>query len=235
MKVSAGRTLMLLENFFPQDTRVRNEANLLVSSGYEVSVICLRKPGQDASEIVEGVRVYRVPRFELFQKTPAANPTLIEQILLKTRSLIGYIAEYAYFTSACFLVSIYIFLKHGFDVIHAHNPPDTLFVVALPFKLLNKKFIFDHHDLCPELYRSRYGSAEGFLSRMLRITEWFSLKLANVTIATNESYKAAHIERAQKPPDSIFVVRNGPAEGRMKVVPPDPRLRAMNKAILCYI
>jgi glycosyltransferase involved in cell wall biosynthesis len=226
---------MLVENFYPQDTRVRNEANLLVSAGYDVTVICLKKAGQKNSEIVNGVRVFRVPRFELFKKTADGEPGLLGKILLKVKSIVGYVSEYAYFTSACFLVSVYVFFKYGFDVIHAHNPPDTLFAVALPYKLIGKKFIFDHHDLCPELYRSRYGTKESFLTRMMRLTEWCSLKLANVTIATNESYKAVHIERAGKDPKTIFVVRNGPAEGRMNMVTPNPALRGMNKSILCYI
>ena len=71
----------------------------------------------------------------------------------------------------------------------AHNPPDTLFLVALPFKLVGKKFVFDQHDLCPEVYRSRYGAAEDFASRLLRILEWCSLKLADVTIAQTNHIK----------------------------------------------
>jgi glycosyltransferase involved in cell wall biosynthesis len=118
---------------------------------------------------------------------------------------------------------------------HAHNPPDTLFLVGLPFKLLGKKFVFDQHDLCPELYRSRYGAAEGFASRLLRILEWYSLKLADVTIATNESYKRIQIERANKNPRDVFIVRNGPNQMRMTPIAPSARLRGMNKCILCYI
>jgi glycosyltransferase involved in cell wall biosynthesis len=235
MKESAGKTLMLVENFYPQDTRVRNEADLLVSNGYEVSVICLKKPGQIFSEIVNGVRVFRVPRFELFKKTAQVNPNILQIIALKIKSVIGYLAEYSYFTSACFILSVYVLFKAGFDVIHAHNPPDTLFLVALPYKLIGKQFIFDHHDLCPELYRSRYGTSEGVLTKILSFTEWCSLKLADVTIATNESYKTAHIQRAKKASETVFVVRNGPAEGRMTLVPANPSLRAMNKTILCYI
>jgi glycosyltransferase involved in cell wall biosynthesis len=235
MKEFAGKTLMLVENFFPQDTRVRNEANCLTTAGYKVTVICLRKAGQKPAEIVDGVRVFRVPRIELFKKTADANPNIFQVIALKVKSVIGYLVEYSYFTSACFLVSIYVLFKIGFDVIHAHNPPDTLFLVALPYKLIGKKFIFDHHDLCPELYRSRYGTSEGLLTRILRVTEWCSLKLADATIATNESYKATHIARAKKAPNTIFIVRNGPAEGRMTPVPANPNLRAMNKTILCYI
>jgi glycosyltransferase involved in cell wall biosynthesis len=235
MKESAGRVLMLVENSYPADTRVRNEANLLASAGYDVSVICLRKPGESRTDVINGIHVYRIPRVEFLKKTADGQPGWLGRLFLKIKSFIGYVVEYSYFTSACLLVAGYIFIKRGFDVIHAHNPPDTLFAVALPFKLLGKKFVFDHHDLSPELYRSRYGAGEGLLTRMLRVVEWCSLKLADMTIATNESYKAAQIERANKDPNSIFIVRNGPDQRRMNVAAPSPRLRALNKCILGYI
>src|SRR5438105_8372838 len=128
MKESAGKTLMLVENAYPNDTRVRNEAEALTQAGYEVTVVALRKPGQVRSEVIEGVRVYRLPRLELFQKTPCENPTFAQKVALKVKSLVGYVSEYIYFTSACFVMSLYIAFKHGFDVIHAHNPPDSLFL-----------------------------------------------------------------------------------------------------------
>ena len=234
-RTAAARILMLVENNYPQDTRVRNEAMLLAGAGHEVSVICLKKPGQTATEVVQGVRVYRLPRIELFNKTGGENPSLLGLVYLKAKSYLGYVVEYTYFTSACLLVAAYHWCRRGFDVIHAHNPPDTLFAVALPFKLLGKKFVFDHHDLSPELYMSRYGSQGGILGRMLLVTEWCSLKLANLTIATNESYKQAQIQRAGKDPRTIFIVRNGPAQSKMTPVAPSPRLRQMNKCILCYI
>jgi glycosyltransferase involved in cell wall biosynthesis len=235
MMVSAGRVLMLVENAYPQDPRVRNEALLLVSAGYQVSVIGLRRPEQPSFEVIDGVRVYRVPRLELFKKTPSANSSALGRLLLKFKAFLGYVVEYFYFTAACLMVSSYLCVRHGFDVIHAHNPPDTLFLVALPFKLLGKKFVFDHHDLCPELYLSRYGAASGLLTRVLTFFEWCSLKLADITIATNESYRQVQIERGGRRPESIFIVRNGPNKGRMIPAPPSPRLRGMNKNILCYI
>jgi glycosyltransferase involved in cell wall biosynthesis len=226
---------MLVENHYPQDIRVRNEATLLASQGYDVSVICLAKPGQSRFETVGDVRVYRVPRIELFKKASSDDTGFVGRILLRAKSFLGYLVEYFYFTSACFLISAGIFVRRGFDAIHSHNPPDTLFLAALPFKLFGVKYVFDHHDLCPELYRSRYGAGEGILTRMLGITEWCSLKLATVTIATNESYKQVHITRGKKKPESIFVVRNGPDKLRMTQAEPSPRLRAMNKCILVYI
>jgi len=235
MKASAVRILMLVENQFPQDTRVKNEAILLTEAGYHVSVIALRKKGQVMTEVINGVQVYRLPRLELFKKTSHGNLSRAGLLFLKLKSSLGYLFEYCYFTAACLVVSFYVFIRRGFDVIHAHNPPDTLFVVALPFKLLGKKFIFDHHDLCPELYRSRYRTGEGFFTRLLRVFEWCSLKLADITIATNESYKQVEMERAKRDPRTIFIVRNGPDKLRMSPVQPSPRLKAMNKCILCYV
>src|SRR5258705_1330773 len=235
MKASAGRVLMLVEYPYPEDSRVRNEATLLMSFGYQISVISVKKGDQKTVEVVNGVHVYRVPPLEIFKKTGSRNPGWIGTLLLKLKSFLGYVAEYCYFTAACFIMACYVFVKRGFDVIHAHNPPDTLFAVALPFKLLGKKFIFDHHDLCPELYMSRYRTQGGILVRLLKMTEWCNLKLADVVIATHESYKAGQIVRAKKNTDRIFVVRNGPDQRRMTVVDPSPHLKAMRKCILCYV
>jgi glycosyltransferase involved in cell wall biosynthesis len=235
MKKAAGRILMIVENYFPQDTRVKNEADLLTNAGYQVSVIALREKGQPRRETVNGVEVYRVPHLELFKKTGPADHSRAALFLLKLRASLGYLMEYCYFTVACLLVASYVFVRRGFDVIHAHNPPDSLFVVAIPFKLLGKKFVFDHHDLCPELYRSRYKTQEGFYTGLLRLFEWCSLKLADIAIATNESYKKVQTERAHKNPREIFVVRNGPNQMRMRPVAPNARLRGMNKCILCYV
>jgi glycosyltransferase involved in cell wall biosynthesis len=184
---------------------------------------------------LNGVEVYRLPTLELFKKTPSANVNRINLLLVKLKSFLGYVVEYVYFTTACLTVSTYIFARRGFDVMHAHNPPDTLFLVALPFKLLGKKFVFDQHDLCPELYRSRYGAEEGFYTRFLRMFEWCSLKLADITIATNESYKQIQIERTNKNSADIFVVRNGPNQMRMTSAVPNARLKGMKKSILCYV
>jgi len=198
-------------------------------------VIALRKRGQAGRETLNGIEVYRLPTLELFKKTSPANGNRMNLLFVKLKSFLGYFVEYSYFTAACFIVSTYIFVRRGFDVLHAHNPPDTLFLVALPFKLLGKKFVFDQHDLCPELYRSRYSAPEGFYTRFLRMLEWCSLKLADITIATNESYKQIHIERANKNPCDIFVVRNGPNQMRMTPTAPSARLKGLNKSILCYV
>ena len=232
---SPTKVLMWVENHFPQDTRVTNEARLLADAGYKVAVIALRKQGQAARETWNGIEVYRVPTLELFKKTVAGNGSRLSLLSVRLKSFLGYVVEYLYFTSACLVVSTCIFVRRGFDVMHAHNPPDTLFLVAVPFKLIGKKFVFDQHDLCPELYRSRYSATEGFYTRFLRVFEWCSLKLADITIATNESYKQIQIERANKNPADVFVVRNGPNQMRMTPAAPSARLKGMNKSILCYV
>src|SRR5207244_6317430 len=229
------KVLMCVENNVPQDTRVANEARLLADAGYKVAVIALRNQRQAARETWNGIEIYRVPTLELFKKTVDGNGSRLNLLFVRLKSFFGYVVEYLYFTSACFLVSTYIFVRRGFDVMHAHNPPDTLFLAAVPFKLLGKKFVFDQHDLCPELYRSRYSAAEGVYTRFLRMFEWCSLQLADVTIATNESYKQIQIERANKNPASIFIVRHGPNQMRMTSAAPSARLRGMNKSILCYV
>jgi len=235
MKASRRRVLMFLENVFPDDPRPRNECDVLTEAGYSITIVALKKKGQTRSEVVNGVQVYRIPRLELFTKLPIDNPTMVQRVLIRLKSLVGYISEYIYFTSACFVVSLYVALTRGFDIIHAHNPPDTLFLVALPYKLIGKKYVFDHHDLCPELYQSRYRATNDLVSRILHWIEWANLKLADVTIATNESYKQIHVQRGGRSPESVVVVRNGPNSSRMQIPNPSKRLRQMNKKILCYI
>ena len=98
-------------------------------------------------------------------------------------------------------MSIYVAFKQGFDVIHAHNPPDTLWLVALPWKILGKKYVFDHHDLCPELYRSRYSAKHDLVATALQWLEWGNLKLADILIATNESYRQIQMLRGGRSPE----------------------------------
>jgi glycosyltransferase involved in cell wall biosynthesis len=186
--------------------------------------------------VVGGVNVYRIPRLTVFGKLPDTRPTGLRKVFHKVRVLVGYVTEYSYFTSGCLALSLYILVKEGFDVIHAHNPPDTLVVVAAVHKLLGRKSVFDHHDLSPELYLSRYRTnIEGFVTRGLRVLEKLSVKCADVVIATNESYRAIDIERNGAVPERVFIVRNGPDAKRVRTTEPDERLRRMNKKILLYL
>jgi len=236
MKSSLGRVLMFVENNFPGDPRVKNEADTLTAAGYSVTVVALKGKNEPASSIVvDNIQVFYIPRISLFTKTRKNNPEGLQRLWLRVVALTGYMWEYSYFTSACFLMSLYVAMKQGFDVIHAHNPPDTLFMVAAFYKPFGKKFVFDHHDLCPELYRSRYKADHGFLTTMLGLFEKGSLWLADITIATNESYRAIQIARGKVKPEKVFVVRNGPNLRRVAYRTPSERLRKMNKSILCYV
>ncbi len=236
MKEYAGRVLMLVENSFPADARVRNEAFTLAKNRFHVSVIALRGATKPPREIVNGVAVYRVPRITLFKKLPDAESSRVRALLQRLQVVVGYFFEYGYFTLACLLGIFYVAAIDGFDVVHAHNPPDTLFVVGAIHRIFGKKFVFDHHDLSPELYLSRYRkTTDGLVSRSLRLLEKLSLKLADIAIATNESYRAIDIQRHAIDPDKVFVVRNGPDLARVRLVGRDSPLMSMGRTILCYV
>jgi glycosyltransferase involved in cell wall biosynthesis len=235
MKAFAGRVLMLVENEFPRDTRVRNEAFTLASKGFQVSVIALRGEGEKPREVVNGVTVYRLPRLTVFKKLRDTERSGLVALVSKVQVLIGYIIEYLYFTTACLAVSSYVAIKDGFDVVHAHNPPDTLFIVGGFHKLFGKKFVFDHHDLCPELYQSRYETPSGVISRGLAFCEKASAKIADVVIATNESYREIDIRRNGVEPSRVFIVRNGPDLSRVRLTDPDPALRGKARVVLGYL
>jgi len=238
MKASAGSTLMFVENRYPHDSRVRNEATALVAAGYRVTVISLRAREEAGHAFFEGVEAYRIPRIDLFNKTNRSGQTWFGRVVTACKALIGYLIEYSYFTLGSLFISLYICARQRVDIIHLHNPPDTLCVIAALYKLLGKKIVFDHHDLSPELYLSRYGirgERKGLIYRTLLLLEKITLKLANVVIATNESYRDNDIRRGGIDGRNVFIVRNGPDLARMKATPPDERLKDMHKKILVYI
>lgn len=218
MTPSLGKVLLLVENnSYPFDVRVRREAQVLHDSGYKVAIICPHRKGQPYSEDVEGVKVYRFPN------PPQGN------------GLLGYIFEFGYATIAIFILTVWVWLRHGFDVIHVANPPDTLFIIGVPFKLLGKKFIFDHHDLAPETYLSRFQFERP--NRIYRVLCWLekhTFQLADIVISTNESYRCIALERGGKKPDQVFVVRNGPPLSYI-AVDGDPELSNKAAHVVGYI
>ncbi len=186
--------LMLVENnSYPGDTRVRREALALVDAGFHVTVIAPRALGQPKRDVVDDVHVYRYP-----------EPT-------ERDSFWGFVWEFLYSTIAAFIVSFSVWRKEGFDVIHAHNPPDTLFAIGLFYKLFGKKFVFDHHDLAPELYMARTGgNGNKLVYNVLRLLEKWSFRTADLVIATNESYKKIALTRGGVAESKVKIVRNGP-------------------------
>jgi glycosyltransferase involved in cell wall biosynthesis len=220
MKVSAGkRVLMLVENdTYPDDDRVRCEASALTAAGYQVSVIAPAASGERRYEVLDGVCVRRFPR------APEAN------------RFIGYIWEYFYSMSCIFVLSLVAWMREGFDVVHAHNPPDTLVFIALFYKLFGKEFVFDHHDLSPEMYRERFTDKRNpLVYNTLVAMEKLTCRAADHVIATNESYKRIEMERGGVPESRISIVRNGPDSNRLRIVEPDARLLATGKKIIGYV
>jgi glycosyltransferase involved in cell wall biosynthesis len=215
---AAGRVLMLLENStYIGDTRVSQEAKTLTSAGYKVSVICPRREQRPWRETVDGVHVYRYPR------PPRGD------------SFLGYIWEYGYAMMAIFLLSLVVLVREGFDVVHAHSPPDAIGLVAACYKLLGKRYVYDHHDLSPELYNARFrGSGNRHVYRVLVWLEKLSCRLADHVIATNESYKTVEMQRGHVPEERITIVRNGPDLNSVRPVDPSPALRRKGKTILSY-
>lgn len=220
MKVSAGkRVLMLLENCtYPLDIRVRYEAEALIDRGYQVSVICQRGLKEPWQEVIHEVFVYRYP----------APP--------QSKGLLGYLLEYSYSYLATFFLSLFVLAKRGFDIIHAANPPDTAVFIALFYKPLGKQFVFDHHDLVPDMYLARSDkNGSRLFYRLLTWMEKISFRYAQHVIATNQSYKEIAIQRGLVPEENVTVVRNGPALERLKLVEPDPDLKKRGAAIIGYI
>jgi glycosyltransferase involved in cell wall biosynthesis len=204
------KVLMMVENHYPFDPRVRKEALVLAAAGYQVTVIALRKKNQLAYEEINGVKVYRIPEFTLFEKAKGSKSSTLRKLFENLKSIIGYTSEYVYFTTASFLSSLYILAKQGFDVVHMHNPPDTLSMIGAFYRLLGKKYVFDHHDLSPELYLTRVSGAKDFVYKSMLFFEKMSCSFSNIIISTNESYRQIEIDRHSADPDKIFIVRNNP-------------------------
>ena len=217
MTESDRRVLMLLEDCpYCYDGRVPNEAQSLVRAGYHVSVISVMPRHGKMLDLIDGVHLYQYP----------APPN--------GQSLLNYLWEYSYSLTISFVLSIVVLVREGFDVVHAHNPPDMLVLIAAFYKLLGKRFVYDHHDLSPEMYEARGGESR-FLRRILLWFEQLSCHLADRIIATNGSYRAIEMGRGQVPAEKITIVRNGPDLRRMRRVNPDPDLRRRAATILGYV
>jgi glycosyltransferase involved in cell wall biosynthesis len=213
-----NKVLIIVENLpVPFDTRVWKEASSLYQNGYEVSVICPRGKGYEKGyELLDGVHIYRHP------------------MVKEGDSALGYIREYSV---ALFWETVYawwIYLRRGFHIIQGCNPPDDIFLVALPFKLFGVKYIFDHHDAIPELYVSKYGKKNLLYTVQVwleRLTYFFS----DVVMATNRSYAELAVTRGGKRREDVFVVRNGPDLETFRAVHPTPALKYGKPFLVGYV
>ena len=210
--------LILVENLpVPFDRRVWQEACALRAAGYAVAVICPTGVGCEQShEVLEGVHIHR------YRPAPEGA------------RLIGYAREYAVALVKTAVLAWRVAFTRGVDIVHACNPPDLFFLIGAPFKLLGKKFIFDHHDLGPELYEAKYGR-RGFIYRVMLALEYATFRLADVVLATNESYRQIAMSRGRVPAGQVFVVRSGPSLERMRSLPPDDRLRCGRRFLVGYV
>jgi glycosyltransferase involved in cell wall biosynthesis len=212
-----GKALILVENLsVPFDRRVWQESTTLRDAGWEVHVICPQgtKRDTEAEAVVDGVHIHRYPL-----KAATGGPA-------------GYLQEYG----TALWHTLRLARKVGpVDVVHACNPPDLLYLVAKVLKRQGARFIFDQHDLCPELYLSRFDRGQDLLYRGVCALERATYRAADVVISTNESYKQVARIRGGKKPEDVFVVRSAPVVERFHEVPVEPELKKGKPHLLAYL
>lgn len=216
---TAVRVLIIVENLpVERDTRVRRECQTLLGAGYGVSVICPRGP--DTDDDLPELRQVDVQRYP----PPPGG-----------RTKLGFAFEFLYSWLAAAALTVKVFATHGFDAIQACNPPDTYFALALPFKLAGKRFIFDQHDLAPEMFVSRFGGKDAMVLRALRVLELATFLTADHVISTNESARHIAITRGRKDEEAVTVVRNGPGLGHAKDREVRPELKHGRRFLCCWV
>jgi glycosyltransferase involved in cell wall biosynthesis len=202
----------------PFDRRVWQECAALRDAGHEVVVICPQGATRDTESFarIEDVEIHRYPL-----QPATGGPS-------------GYAREYGIALVQTLRLALRLDRERPFDVVQACNPPDLLFLCALPLRLRGARFVFDHHDLVPELFLSRFGRG-GLLYRGSALLERATFALADAVISTNESYRRVAIERGHVPPERVTVVRSAPDLERFVPLPPDPALRRGRAHLLCYL
>jgi glycosyltransferase involved in cell wall biosynthesis len=208
---------IIIENLtVPVDRRMWQEACTLAAAGYRVSVVCPKGRGfEQTYEVREGIEIYRHGLWE------ASGP-------------FGYFLEYAIALASEFRLALKAYRRTCFRIIHAANPPDIMFLVALFFKLFGVRFIFDHHDLNPELYEAKFGR-RGLFYRLVCLAERLTYRTATVSIATNESYREIALTRGGKRPDRAFIVRSCPDLEKIRIEQPRPELKNGKPLMMVYV
>jgi len=217
--VRRRRILMIVENLpVPFDRRVWAEAQSLRRAGYEVSVICPRGPfAESPFESIDSIEIHRHP------------------LPIQAKGKVAYLAEYSSALFWEFAYSLKVFWGRGFDAIHACNPPDLIFLIGAFYKyLFGKKFVFDHHDLNPELFEAKFGH-RGPIWKMLVLLERMTFRVADISIATNLSYARIAVQRGKMRPDRVFVVRSGPNLARVHELAPDDTWRNGRSHLVAYV
>ena len=216
---SPRRVLIVVENLpVPLDRRVWLEATTLVVAGYEVSVICPMGRGWTKPyEVIDGVHIWRHP------EPPEAHS-----------GAIAYAREWGQAIWHWFRLARVIWRARGFDVIQGCNPPDLIFLLALFYRPWGVRYLFDHHDVCPELFEAKFGK-RGLLYNIMRLWERMTFATASVSIATNESFRQIAIRRCRMNPDDVFTVRSAPRIETFLPGPGDIAVRKGAKTVLGYV
>lgn len=199
----AGRKILIIvENLpLPFDRRVWHECRTLTAAGAQVAVICPTGKGYEAPyEELDGVHIYR------------------HSLPIDAKGASGYLLEYGAALFHEMRLALKIARRHGFDTIQGCNPPDLIFLIAWPFKLFGKRYIFDHHDINPELYEAKFNK-RGFFWKLMVLFERLNFRTADVVISTNQSYREIALSRGAKASEDVFVVRSGPDLTRLKKMP----------------
>ncbi len=210
--------IFIEDGSFTYDNRVKRQADALVENGWNVTIISPSFPGDPFyRRLHDRLRSYHYPK-------PQAE------------SAPGHIVEHSVSLIMGILLTAWVALRHGFTIFHACNPLDILWLVALPYRIFGKKFIFDQHDLCPELYLSRKGTRESDLFyRALLFLERRSYQIADAVIATNESYQETALVRGRRRNEDVFVVRNGPDLDRLQKTEPRAGLKGEREILVGYL
>ncbi len=213
------QVLIIVQNLpVPFDRRVWLECQALVDAGYGVSVVCPRGRDDPKYHVIGGV--------ELYKYRPYAP----------TRRKVGFVAEYLYSFAMTAWLTAKACRHRRVEAVQACNPPDIFWPLGLVLRAVTGTcFVFDQHDLCPELYESRFPSGSRFPYRALRFLEWRTYRAADHVIATNDSYRAVAMGRGAKRADEVTVVRTGPDPDRLRRQPPDPVLRRGYRFLVCYL
>jgi len=218
--MAGRRVLILLQNEpVPSDRHVWNQSLALVRAGYEVTVICPKGETRDRAsfERRDGVAIHR------YEPRQARDRTL------------EYGLEYASALWNIARIARRLARRRPFDLVHACSPPDFLLLAALPLRRKGSRFVFDHHDLTPELFVTRFGSRGGLLHRLTLRAEQVAFRLADVVLSVNDSYREIAIARGRRHPEDVVVVRTGPDLERFAPMPPDPVLKRGRRHLLSYV
>jgi len=214
-----SRILIIVQNLpVPFDRRVWLECQALVSAGHQVAVVCPKGDGDPRYEVIDTVQIYKYRPY-----APGG-------------SKLGFVSEYLYSFLATAWVTLRARRSGRFAIMQACNPPDIFWPLALVLRAIDgTEFVFDHHDLCPELYQSRFPEGPQLPYRALRALERRTHRTARHVIATNDSYRDIAIRRSGKSPADVTVVRTGPDSQQLIRGEAQPELRRDHRYLAVYI